>query len=372
MASPIPDISSFPKTPSRIIVKRFLLPETTEYNSDSRPEWEKLPGSVVNANSDDSREFKDKYSFAVDAVTKAKLSVEKKLERDKLADLSLYRDGKEVATVATPRQDLARKAVDDLNELSRLRIHLPLKNQTPQEPKIPKKRVLVVGGGISGLMTGWFLIENGYDVVIVSKEWAYLPSAGERDEKREPLTSQIAGALWEFPPGGCGLQEIEAPVLVHSDQRLYEKWAMESYDFYQQMSNDPVLTDTFGVKMKMLHQFFFTNQEEEFKFRQIKVLGVDAGGNTQRHGFERPTISSFKAYAKDSEVKQLIKERNLGIDTNYGNGGLKFAYSHEAPIIDTDQFMRALMNLLNEKGAEFESRTITGELTHQEHKLMDE
>ncbi|KAL4249980.1 hypothetical protein AB1N83_013864, partial [Pleurotus pulmonarius] len=59
----------------------------------------------------------------------------------------------------------------------------------------PVKRVLVVGGGVTGLTTTWALLDAGYDVTVVSEKWASLS---------DRITSQIAGALWEWPPAVCG------------------------------------------------------------------------------------------------------------------------------------------------------------------------
>jgi D-amino-acid oxidase len=67
------------------------------------------------------------------------------------------------------------------------------------------KRILVIGGGVSGLMTVWMLLEKGYLVTILSKEWAWT-----NDFQHSRITSQIAGALWKFPSGRCGLTEIES------------------------------------------------------------------------------------------------------------------------------------------------------------------
>ena len=62
-----------------------------------------------------------------------------------------------------------------------------------QKAQIPSgnasHEVLIIGGGVTGLVTAWVLLDRGYKVAIVSKEWA---SYG----KAQRLTSQIAGALW--------------------------------------------------------------------------------------------------------------------------------------------------------------------------------
>ena len=56
----------------------------------------------------------------------------------------------------------------------------------PAALDVPTKRVLVIGGGVTGLTTTWALLDAGFEVVIVSESWApALPR----------ITSQIAGAL---------------------------------------------------------------------------------------------------------------------------------------------------------------------------------
>src|SRR5436305_13578041 len=42
----------------------------------------------------------------------------------------------------------------------------PLKPSTPSSPHI-----LVIGGGVTGLVTSWVLHDRGYRVTVVSKEW---------------------------------------------------------------------------------------------------------------------------------------------------------------------------------------------------------
>lgn len=63
-------------------------------------------------------------------------------------------------------------------------------------------------------MTAWTLLDHGYRVTILSKEWATFA-----DKQR--LTSQIAGALWEFPPAVCG-QHTNKISLTNS-----KRWCMQ-------------------------------------------------------------------------------------------------------------------------------------------------
>jgi len=57
-----------------------------------------------------------------------------------------------------------------------------------QEPTVTSPKVLIIGGGVTGLINAWVLLNRGYRVTVVAKRWASFT-----DEQR--LTSQIAGAL---------------------------------------------------------------------------------------------------------------------------------------------------------------------------------
>lgn len=136
--------------------------------------------------------------------------------------------------------------------------------ESPKKAQNRSKHVLVIGGGVGGLMTAWILLDKGYRVTVVSKEWASLA---------KPLTSQIARALWEYPPGGCGITEIETPLFGCSTLEQYREWALQSFEFYRLMADrDELIGDgleraagagKFGAKMKTLFQFFQHPIEEE-------------------------------------------------------------------------------------------------------------
>ncbi|KAF9011648.1 hypothetical protein BDZ89DRAFT_1143081 [Hymenopellis radicata] len=77
--------------------------------------------------------------------------------------------------------------------LTRLSDELVLQQgQLPQaNANVPRKHILVVGGGVTGFTTAWALLDASYDVTVVAERWA---------DPENRITSQIAGALWEFPP----------------------------------------------------------------------------------------------------------------------------------------------------------------------------
>lgn len=205
---------------------------------------------------------------------------------------------------------------------------VPLKTPVSSSPSI-----LIVGGGITGLVTAWVLLDKGYVVTIVSKEWA---SWG----KEQRLTSQIAGALWEYPPAVCG-QHTDAISLQYS-----KKWCMVAYHIWDAIAASKELADLSGVRMKGA-DFFFPGRVEEDKVQMSKML---------------ETISSgVRGFRHDGRI---IRER--GIDEKYGAVD---AYEHLAPIIDTDRAMQWLTKLVEQKGAKLITSTITGDLFDQEASL---
>lgn len=193
--------------------------------------------------------------------------------------------------------------------------------------------ILVVGGGVTGLITSWALLDKGYHVTIVSKEWA---SWGPKQR----LTSQIAGALWEFPPAVCG-QHTDAISLANS-----KRWCMVAYHNWDQIAALPNLSSASGVRMKPAG-FFFPEPVENDPAQLSKMEEIMASGV---RGFVR--------------TPSLI-EKN-GIDPAYGAVD---AYEHLAPIIDTDQSMGWLMDLVRSKGATLVTEEIDQDLFEQEEPL---
>ena len=208
---------------------------------------------------------------------------------------------------------------------------LPLEPATPFSP-----RVLIIGGGVIGLTTAWALLDKGYHVTILAKE---LASFG----KRQRLTSQIAGALWEFPPAVCG-QHTDAISLHHS-----KRWSMVSYHIWYAISAIPELSRNSGVATKH-SDFFFPFRVEDDPAQLKKMKEISASG--------------VRGFRHDSA---LIQERS--VNPEYGAVD---AYELLAPVIDTDRAMAWLMDLVQRKGARLVTRTIQGVLLEQEQALRAE
>lgn len=201
-------------------------------------------------------------------------------------------------------------------------------------PDASSPTVLILGGGVTGLITAWVLLDRGYRVHIVSKEWASFT-----DQQR--LTSQIAGALWEYPPAVCG-QHTDAISLSNS-----KRWCMVAYRIWDAIASDPSLSALSGVRMRSSN-FFFPFPVEE-----------DAAQLSKMQDIERSGVRGF------SRAPNLIQKQ--GIDPHYGAVD---AYEHLAPIIDTDRSMEWLMVLVQSKGAHFHTETIDGDLFTQEESLL--
>lgn len=203
-------------------------------------------------------------------------------------------------------------------------------------PSCTSPHIIVIGGGVTGLISAWTLLDQGYRVTIISKEWA---SYGESQR----LTSQIAGALWEFPPAVCG-QHTDAISLHHS-----KRWCMVAYHIWDAIAALEELGDRAGVRMKCA-DFFFPVPIEEDSQQMSKMLEIMASG--------------IRGFRRDPAI---IKERRV----NEAYGAVD-AYEHLAPIIDTDVAMKFLKNLVEAKGATLVTRTIEGDIFDQEHALRTE
>ncbi|KAI0853828.1 FAD dependent oxidoreductase [Daldinia vernicosa] len=203
--------------------------------------------------------------------------------------------------------------------------------QPLRQPSNKSPHVLIIGGGVTGLISAWVLLDKGYRVTIVSSAWV-------NDEQR--LTSQIAGALWEFPPAVCG-QHTDKISLAHS-----KHWSMTAYHIWDGIASIPALSEASGVRM-MPSDFFFPEPVESDKAQVSKMTEIMASGV---RGFYRGA--------------DIIDER--GIDPSYGAVD---AYELLAPVIDTDKAMVWLTELVESKGANLVTETIRNDLVEIEDTL---
>lgn len=200
-------------------------------------------------------------------------------------------------------------------------------------PSSISPHILIIGAGVTGLVTAWVLLDRGYKVTIVSKEWANF-SPGDR------LTAQIAGALWEYPPAVCG---------AHTDRISLsnsKRWCMVAYHVWDAIASIPELQSVSGVKM-MPSGFFFPTPVESDPAQHQKMDEIISSGV---RGFRRD--------------HKLMEQRR--VNESYGAVD---AYELLSPIIDTDQAMMWLMSLVLSKGASTITEAMTGDLVAQEEML---
>ncbi|KAJ6574584.1 nucleotide-binding domain-containing protein [Mycena capillaripes] len=200
-----------------------------------------------------------------------------------------------------------------------------------KEPSTASPHVLVIGGGVIGLTSAWVLLDRGYRVTVLSSNWV-------NSEHR--LTSQIAGALWEYPPAVCG-QHTDAISLGHS-----KRWVMTAYHILDGIASIPELSAASGIRM-LPADFFFPSAIEKDPRQYSKMEEIIGSGV---RGFHRGA--------------HLIEER--GCNPSYG---AMDAYEVLSPVIDTDLAMEWLTELVATKGAEYITETIDGDLLHVEDAL---
>jgi D-amino-acid oxidase len=106
---------------------------------------------------------------------------------------------------------------------------------------MPSHHIVIIGGGVTGLTTACELLQRNYQVTVIAERYA-------NPDNR--ITSQIAGALWEWPPAVCG-RHTDIISLENS-----KRWCKVAYERYKKMAADPELSVASGVRMRMAKFFF--------------------------------------------------------------------------------------------------------------------
>ncbi|MFJ2030809.1 FAD-dependent oxidoreductase [Streptosporangium sp. NPDC087985] len=187
------------------------------------------------------------------------------------------------------------------------------------------ERVLVVGAGVSGLTTALCLAKEGFRVTVVAEKFA------------PDIVSVVAGALWEWPPAVCG---------YHHDQislTRSKNWCVTSYGIFEELARAKVP----GVAMR----------RSNFYFRQ------PVGENPHDLHKMQELAGKVRGFVHD----RSLAERN-GVSPDYG---VVDAYSHLAPMIDTDQYMLWLMRQVKNHGVQVRRYRIEGLLTERRAELLD-
>jgi D-amino-acid oxidase len=186
--------------------------------------------------------------------------------------------------------------------------------------------VLVVGAGVSGLTSALCLARRGFAVTVVADRFA------------PHVTSVVAGALWEWPPAVCG-HHRDAGSLTRS-----KGWAEASYRIFGELAADART----GVFVRRV----------TFYFR--RPLAEDA---PQRAKMEelRPKVRGFR------HDPGLVAENGVNPAL-----GLRDAYSHLAPMIDTDAYVPWLLDEVRAAGCRVVEGTVAGPLRERWPGLLRE
>ena len=190
-------------------------------------------------------------------------------------------------------------------------------------------KVLVIGAGISGLTTAICLREKGFNVVMVAERF----SPG--------LVSNVAGALWEWPPAACG---------KHGTPRSLERsknWCMTSYETFKALQAEYGSEST-GIYLRNT-TFYFHDVLEKLP-EDLKKMNELAG-----------KVDNFR--------------RGLDVVPNTidlaSQQGIKDAYRHMAPMIDTDVYLQWLLNKIRNLDCEIIQEKIECNLIEHEQALLD-
>jgi D-amino-acid oxidase len=185
------------------------------------------------------------------------------------------------------------------------------------------RKALVIGAGVSGLTTALCLARRGFAVTVLAERFA------------PRVTSVVAGALWEWPPAVCG---------HHSDAVSLQRskaWCATSYAIFADLARDP----STGVF-----------------FRPVTFY------------FQRPIADDPRQRAKRDELARKVQQFRHDpalITENQVNPelGLRDAYTHLAPMIDTDIYLRWLFAQVRAAGGRVERGKVTGPLRQWEEPL---
>jgi D-amino-acid oxidase len=183
--------------------------------------------------------------------------------------------------------------------------------------------VLVIGAGVSGLTSAICLRRKGFEVAVIADRFA------------PRVTSVVAGALWEWPPAVCGHHQ-DLVSLARS-----KHWAETSYEIFA----DLALDSKAGVFLRPVTYYF-----------------------------KRPVMDDLRQSQKMNELSGKVRRFRHDaalIAENAVNPefGIRDAYTHLAPMIDTDVYMTWLLTEARRAGCSIVEARVTGPLAAQENKL---
>jgi D-amino-acid oxidase len=183
--------------------------------------------------------------------------------------------------------------------------------------------VLVIGAGVSGLTSALCLRRRGYSVTVVADRFA------------PRVTSVVAGALWEWPPAVCGHHRDLVSL------RRSKVWCRTSFDIFGELAKRPET----GIFVRPV-TYYFKQPIEEDRLHRVKMVELSEFVGGFRH------------------AAALIRENGVNPEL-----GLRDAYTHLAPMVDTDVYMRWLLGEVRNEGCRILEHKISGPLSDQAEAL---
>ncbi|KAK9761023.1 hypothetical protein K7432_014401 [Basidiobolus ranarum] len=181
-----------------------------------------------------------------------------------------------------------------------------------------KPHVLVIGGGVSGLTTAWTLRNAGCKVTVVAEQYSEL---APHDKE---IVSEIAGALWEWPPAVCGSHGKD------TDEQLknLKRWCQISYIQFKDIADKYGASNT-GIR-KRTSCFLFERE-------------LNASGLKKKQEIEK-ICDEFS-----NDVPALIKKYNLNTDPDKKGFNIVDAYEHLSYVVDPKQYLHWLKGMVVQK-----------------------
>ncbi len=183
--------------------------------------------------------------------------------------------------------------------------------------------MLVVGAGVSGLTTALCLKRRGFSVTVVADRFA------------PQVTSVVAGALWEWPPAVCGHHRDLVSL------RRSKVWCQNSFEIFEQLARQPE-TGTFLRPVT----YYFRHPVNDDPVHRVKMEEL------------KQFVTGFR------HDPALIREHGINPAL-----GLRDAYTHIAPMVDTDAYMQWLLGEVRKLGCRIVELKITGALSAQAQTL---
>jgi D-amino-acid oxidase len=187
----------------------------------------------------------------------------------------------------------------------------------------PEGTALVIGAGVIGLTSALCLRQRGFGVTVLAERFA------------PRITSTVAGALWEWPPAVCGLHRNETSLA------RAKGWCETSYKMFGELADNPRT----GVYLRPV-TFYFPRPIHDDPHQREKMDELAGKVRGFRHD---------AALIAENEVNPRL--------------GLCDAYMHLAPMIDTDVYMRWLLEEACRAGCRVVEGKVSGPLAEQLEEL---